>query len=137
MKFAEKLKAARRKNRLSQSRLAELVGVSVRTIQNYELAGMHPKQREIYYKLAEALGVDVNYLLTEDEELIFESYQKGGTESMRDVEKLISGVCGLFSGGSLPEEDLDAAMKAITEAYFAVKEENRKYAQNKKEAVNK
>lgn len=121
MKFAEKLKQARRAKGLSQSKLAELVGVSPRTVQNYELSGMHPKQRDIYYKLADALDVDVNYLLTEGEELIFRSYKKGGDESMRDVEELISGVCGLFSGGSLPEEDLDAAMKAITEAYFAVK----------------
>lgn len=126
MKFAEKLKKARTAKGLSQGRLADMVGVSVRTVQNYELSGMHPKQRNIYYKLAAALGVDVNYLLTEDEELIFRSYQKGGAESMRDVEELVSGVCGLFSGGSLPEEDLDAAMKAITEAYFAVKEQSRK-----------
>ena len=121
MKFAEKLKRARRAKGLSQGALAAKIGVSVRTVQNYELSGMHPKQRDIYYKLAEALGVDVNYLLTEGEELIFSSYKKGGAESMRDVEELIGGVCGLFSGGSLPEEDLDAAMKAITEAYFAVK----------------
>lgn len=131
MKFSEKVKKARKEKKLSQGRLAELIGVSPRTVQNYEIAGMHPKQREIYHKLAEALEVDVNYLLTEDEELIFESYQKGGVKSMHDVENLIGGVCGLFAGGSLPEEDMDAAMKAITEAYFAVKAENRKYTPQK------
>lgn len=105
-----------------------MIGVSTRTVQNYEIAGMHPKKRDIYYKIADSLDVEVNYLLTEGEEIIADAYQKGGIGSMRDVENLIDGVCGLFAGGDMPEEDMDAAMKAISEAYFAVKSENKKYS---------
>lgn len=131
MRFSEKLKLARKNKRLSQAKLAEIIGVSTRTVQNYEIAGIHPKQRDIYYKIADALDVEVNYLLTEDEEIISYAYQKGGIGSMRDIESLITGVCGLFAGGDMPEDDMDAAMKAISEAYFAVKAENKKYSPNK------
>ena len=126
MKFGEKVRNLRKKNKMSQGELAAAIGVSLRTVQNYEKSGMHPKQRDLYYRLAEVLNVDVNYLLTEDEEIIFDAYKKGGTGSMRDVEGLIKGVCGLFAGGSLPREDMDAAMKAISDAYFSVKDENKK-----------
>lgn len=123
MKFSGKIKQLRKEKNINQEELAKRLGVSKRTVQNYEIAGMHPKKREIYYKLAEIFEVDVNYILTEDEELILDAYQKGGTPAMRDVDKIIDNVCGLFAGGTLPEADMDAAMKAITEAYFAVKAE--------------
>ena len=46
-----------------------MLGVSLRrTITNYEKGESYPKQREIYGKMAEILGVDINYLLTENEE---------------------------------------------------------------------
>lgn len=131
MKFGEKVRNLRKKNKMSQGELAVAIGVSLRTVQNYEKSGMHPKQRDLYYRLAEVLNVDVNYLLTEDEEIIFDAYKKGGTGSMRDVEGLIEGVCGLFAGGSLPREDMDTAMKAISDAYFSVKDENKKYTPKK------
>lgn len=91
MKFGEKVRNLRKKNKMSQGELAVAIGVSLRTVQNYEKSGMHPKQRDLYYRLAEVLNVDVNYLLTEDEEIIFDAYKKGGTGSMRDVEGLIEG----------------------------------------------
>lgn len=131
MKFGEKLKKVRKEKHLNQEELANLSGVSKRTIQNYENAKMHPKKREIYYKLAEILEVDVNYLLTEDEELLISAYEKGGIGAMRDVNSLIDDVCGLFAGGTLPPQDLDAAMRAISDAYFSVKEENAKYSSKK------
>ncbi len=131
MKFGGKIKDLRKKAKLNQDQLAELVGVSKRTIQNYEISNMHPKQREIYYKLAKVFDVDVNYLLTEDEELLIDAYEKGGNEAVRDISQLVDSVCGLFAGGTLPDSDIDAAMKAISEAYFAVKQENLKYSSKK------
>ena len=131
MKFGEKIKSLRQQHGMSQGELAAALGVSVRTVQNYESAGMHPRRREIYYRLGEIFDVDVNFLLTEGEDAILGAYQRGGLTAARDVEELISGVCGLFAGGTLPPEDLDAAMKAISDAYFSVKEENKKYTPKK------
>ena len=78
MKFGDKLKIARNAKKLKQADLAKLVGVSSRTIQNYETADMYPKNRDIYYKLAEVLEVDVNYLLSEGEDFITEAQNKYG-----------------------------------------------------------
>ena len=133
MKFSEKVRKLRKEKKLNQDALAKILGVSKRTIQNYEIFDMHPKKREIYYKLAEIFDVDVNYLLTENEELLISAYEKGGAVAMQDVDKLINGVCALFAGGNMPPEDMDAAMKAISDAYFAVKTENSNHTAQKDE----
>ena len=44
---------------MSQGELAVAIGVSLRTVQNYEKSGMHPKQRDLYYRLAEVLNVEM------------------------------------------------------------------------------
>ena len=63
----------RREIGLNQEELAKKLGVSKRTVQNYENADMYPKSRGIYGKMADLFGVDVNYLLTEDEKFIAEA----------------------------------------------------------------
>ena len=131
MKFGEKVRKLRKEKGMTQTELAEELQITLRTVQNYESGSVHPKNREIYYRLAALFDVDSNYFMTEDEELIRAAYEKGGSKSAADVEQLIDGICGLFAGGSLPEEDMDAAMKAISDAYFSVKEENKKYTPKK------
>ena len=69
MKFGDKIKNLRVEKKLSQQALGELIGVSARTIQNYESGVSYPKTHEIYAKLANALGCNENYIKTEDEEL--------------------------------------------------------------------
>lgn len=131
MKFGEKLRLLRKDRNLNQENLGKMLGVTKRTIQNYEKSNMYPKKKETYNKLAEIFNVDVNYFRTEDEEYIVSAYERGGIEAARDINELTNVICGLFAGGDLPESDMDAAMKAISEAYFAVKEENIKYSPNK------
>ena len=70
MKFGEKLKYLRTEKKLTQADLAKAVGVSLRTYASYEQEGRYPRKRELYGKLAEQLGCDTNYLLTEDEEFV-------------------------------------------------------------------
>ncbi len=131
MKFGEKVRKLRKEKGMTQTELADSLGITLRTVQNYEAGSVHPKSRDIYYRLAEMFDVDKNYFMTEDEELIRAAFERGGRKSAADVEELIEGICGLFAGGELPEEDMDAAMKAISDAYFAVKEENKKYTPKK------
>ena len=121
MKFSGKLKKARQEKKINQDELARMIGVSKRTIQNYENAGMYPKKRDIYYKLAKILAVDVNYLLTEDEEFLIDGYKKSDIYDVYDVDELIERICNLFTGGSLPDSDLDILMEAISEADFTLK----------------
>ena len=50
-----------------------------------------------------------------------------GERGSRQAEKLIAEISGLYAGGSLAEEDMDAMMLAIQDAYWLAKKENRKY----------
>lgn len=131
MKFGEKIKTLRKEQKLSQADLAKAVGLSARAVQNYEIAGSYPKNREMYKKLAEVLKVDVNYLLTDDEEFISAAQEKYGRRGAKDAERLLSQITGLFAGGEITEDTKDEVMQAIQNAYWAAKKENQKYTPKK------
>lgn len=132
MKFGEKVKKSRTDAGLSQEDLAKKIGVSLRTITNYEAQNRYPKKREVYAKLAEVLGVDINYLMTEDEDFVVDASAKYGARGAKQAEQLISEVHGLFAGGELSESDKDGVMKALQQAYWECKEENvQKYTPKK------
>ena len=87
MKFCDKVKKERRAKGLTQQQFADMLGVSLRTITNYEKGESYPKQREIYGKMAEILGVDINYLLTENEEFYINANEKyGATGAQRNYQ---------------------------------------------------
>jgi len=131
MKFCEKIREARKNAGLKQDEFAKAIGVSLRTVSNYESGERYPKKRETYYKIAEVLKVDVNYLLTDDEEFLLEAEAKYGTKGARQAKALVGEVSGLFAGGELADEDLDEMMKGIQEAYWIAKEKNKKYTPKK------
>lgn len=131
MKFNEKIREARKNAGLKQEELAKAIGVSLRTVTNYESGERYPKKRETYHRIAEVLKVDVNYLLTEDEEFILEAEEKYGSRGARQAKALAAEVSGLFAGGELADDDLDEMMRGIQEAYWIAKEKNKKYAPKK------
>lgn len=131
MKFGEKVKKARTDLGMSQETFAKAIGVSLRTVTNYETGDRHPKKRELYAKMAEVLKVDVNYLLTEDEAFILDAAGKYGPSGSRQAQELIAEVSGLFAGGEMAEEDMDTMMRAIQEAYWQAKEKNKKFTPKK------
>ena len=131
MKFCEKIREARKNAGLKQDEFAKAIGVSLRTVSNYESGERYPKKRETYYKIAQVLKVDVNSLLTDDEEFLLEAEAKYGTKGARQAKALVAEVSGLFAGGELADEDLDEMMKGIQEAYWIAKEKNKKYTPKK------
>ena len=132
MKFGEKLRELRKQKHLSQTELGAAIGVSLRTLRGWEVEGRYPKQRELYAKLAEVLECDVDYLLTEKEAFITDSADRFGYRGERDARALVEDLTGLFAGGQMAEEDMDALMLAVQEAYVEAKRRNReKYAPKK------
>jgi len=107
MKFGEKVKAARKKMGISQEEFANEIGVSLRTVTNYETGDRYPKKREMYNKMASVLGVDVNYLLTDDEAFLLSAEKKYGHSGKKQAQALVSEIGALFSGGKLSEDDRD------------------------------
>ena len=125
MVFAERLKELRMRAGISQERLAREIDVSLRTVGKYELGHCWPSS-ELLPRIAKYFGVTIDSLLSNQDEYLAEAYKKGGTKGMKDVSLLVEEVSGMFAGGSLSEDDKDAAMKAIMNAYWFAKEENRK-----------
>lgn len=133
MKFGEKLKQARTDAGLSREELGKRIGVTSRSVYNYECNGAYPRKRNIYEKLAKELSVDVNYLLTEDEDFIVNASSSYGVRGKRQANQLMEEISGLFAGGGLADADLDEMMKAIQDAYWVAKAKNReKFTPRKK-----
>lgn len=126
MTFGEKVKAGRTKLGLTQEELANKIGVTVRVICSYEKDKSRPRGMERYKALAEALGENVNYLLSEDDAFIAEVEDKYGRRGAKQAQELLAEVTGLFAGGELADEDMREMVDAIQEAYLIAKKNNKK-----------
>lgn len=131
MGFKERLKDRRLELGILQSELAAKAGVSVRTIQNYELGSRRPQQMEVVQRLAEALSTSTSYLMDSEDHYVMAAQKQGGAKAARDIQELVAEVSGLFAGGTLDDEALEGAMKALNEAYWIAKENNKKYTPKK------
>ena len=131
MKFGEKLKMLRREKKLSQKALADLAGITTRTIQNYETNEILPKKRDTYNRLARALAVDATDLMSEDEDFVLSAGEQYGSRGVRQANAILEQVGALYAGGDLSEEDMDAFNRALQEAYWEAKSINQKFTPKK------
>lgn len=127
MKFGEKVKNLRQDQGLTQTDLAKQLGVSLRTVISYETGKSYPKRREIYAILADYFHIDVNYLLTEDEEFIAQTKENYDIQCPKSAHELVAQIRDLFTGCELSEIEKDALMQALQQAYWDSKEVNKKY----------
>ena len=131
MDFSQKIRNARTAKDMSQSELAKAAGISLRTIQNYELGARMPKKRETYTNLAQALGISEDVLMDENASFVIRANEQFGTGAADQAWNLVSGIAGMFAGGDLAEEDKDTIMQALQDAYWEAKKRNRKYVPKK------
>ena len=107
------------------------VTITNRVITSYETGKSFPRTRDAYKRIADALGVNVNYLLSDDEAFILGAKEQFGYRGKKGAEKLLAEVTGLFAGGEMAEEDMDELMLGIQEAYIEAKKRNKKYTPKK------
>lgn len=139
MQFNEKLKKLRTEAKLSQTELAKQVGITERSIYNYEMSGRVPKI-DVVKRIADALNVSVDYLTSEADledsrSRVFLSSAKEqfGQGGAMDAEILLERTSALFAGGELNQEAKDAFFESITQAYFHAKNVAREKASKKEE----
>ena len=108
MQFSERLTQLRRRYSISQTELANAVGVSRKSIQYYESGERYPRSG-VLVKLAEYFNVTVDHLTADGDAV---------TRSGYSTDALIGEVTALFAGGDLSEEDKDMVMRVIQEAYW-------------------
>ena len=117
MGFSEKLKAERKAVGLSQEKLAIALGVTKRTIINYEQGRTVPSLT-LMQKLSKCFDLPVTELVAESEEGPAKSDDAKGA---RAASRLVADAAALFAGGGMSDEDKDAVMRALQEAYWAAK----------------
>ena len=127
MTFAQKIKQLRTQQGMSQTQLGDAVGVSLRTVRGWETEGRYPKRHALYAQLAQTLSCDISYLMTEKESFITEAAEQFGNRGAKDAAALVGELTGLFAGGEMAQEDMDALMFAIQQAYLDAKMKNKKY----------
>jgi len=125
MKFGEKVREQRKRRKLSQTELAKELGVTLRTLGNYETGASHPKTRDIYFKLAAFFDVDVNYFLTEDEEFLTTVAERYGKRGLDQASVILDQTAALFAGGELSETDQIAFLHDMQRLFLDSKEKAR------------
>ncbi len=130
MEFKERLAKLRRLSGMTQAELAKELGITLRSVQNYELGARYPKTETIE-RIANIFGVDQNALISDEEYFIVEAKQKRGKRGQESAERLIRNANALFAGGDLSDEDKKNVFAALQKAYNMSTEINKKYTPKK------
>ena len=131
MTFGEKIKTLRKSKNLNQTQLANAIGVSLRTIRGWEIEGRYPKQHELYQKLADILGCDVSYLMTEDVSFVTEATEQYGSRGAKQAQQILEQAAAMFAGGELSDDDKTAFMDEIQMLYLDSKKRAKKFTPKK------
>ena len=133
--FADKVKDARISLGMSQTQLAQEVGVSSRSVQAYESGEKKPRQA-MMAKLAKALKVSIRFLSDDEcedpvadiekDNYIEEARERYGAKGARDMDQLLADNAALFAGGELSQDQKDAFFQAVMTAYVTCKEDAKK-----------
>ncbi|MCC2255955.1 helix-turn-helix transcriptional regulator [Ruminococcus sp. CLA-AA-H200] len=131
MTFGEKIKNLRKKKKMSQSQLADILGVSLRTIRGWEIEGRYPKQRGQYQKLANTLECDMAYLMTDTESFVTDVSEQYGSRGVKQAQQILEQAAAMFAGGDLSDEDKAAFMDEIQLLYLDSKRRAKKFTPKK------
>ena len=137
----EKIRERRMHLGLTQTELANKIGVTLRTITKYEKQGVMPRGRNLR-ELAKVLGVSEVYLANEEiedetygleEAPYIDSVRAAyGAKGANDMQNLLLETQAMFAGGDVPQADKDKFFQAVMEAYVATKEDARERFTNKR-----
>lgn len=130
MEFKERLAKLRRLSGMTQAELAKELGITLRSVQNYELGARYPKTETIE-RIANIFGIDQSALISDEEYFIVEAKQKRGKRGQESAERLIRNANALFAGGDLSDEDKKNVFAALQKAYNMSTEINKKYTPKK------
>lgn len=131
MTFGEKIQNLRKNKNLSQTQLANAVGVTLRTVRGWEIEGRYPKQHDLYQKLADTLDCDVSYLMAEGEAFITEASEQFGNRGAKQAQQILEQAAAMFAGGELSDDDKTAFMDEIQSLYLDSKKRAKKFTPKK------
>ena len=142
MEFGDRLRKMRVEHNLSQIELATKIGVSVRTLYNYETSGRIPKI-DVITNIAHIFGVTVDSLVSDPEQTSF-SYARReaflqtaknhyGSRGKKDAEAILESASALLKSSTMNGDAKNRFFQALTTAFLTAKEEARnKYGRKQK-----
>ena len=132
MGFGEKLRTVRLAKGISQVELSEVTGIARRTIIKYEMNGTKPRSKEMYQKLADALGVDISELMDDTDDFVIRAQEQYGSRGRRQAEEVVRTFRIAAAGGELDDDDLDFIKEAMMQTYEDAKKYNKRFANKTK-----
>ena len=133
-RFPEKLREARREAHMSQTQLAEIAGVTQRSLTNYE-RGVAIPRASVIRKMAGALNVTEEYLTNDQvddpnagrlrEDRVNAVRERFGGQGAQEMNELMERSVALLAGGTIDQEAKDAFFDALMTAYITCKNEAR------------
>ena len=133
--FGDNLKKYRTAMGISQEAFAEKCGMHRTYISAIECYRRSISLENIQ-RIADALGIEVSSLMDDNADFVIKATEKYGSRGHEQAERLIKEVSGLYAGGELAEEDMEAMMRAFQEAYRKPKQKNRKYVPKKYRGIS-
>lgn len=127
--FGEKIKLLRKQNNITQTQLAELTGVSLRTIINYEKYDKKPKQPEMYELLAKALNTEVSELQNTKGDYVSITKKKLTKTQQTPVDFLSAEINRIFASDEVSDEDKLTLLLNVEKSFW---KHNLKRKTNKK-----
>ena len=106
----------------TQIQIADELGITIR-LQYYE-EGKVPAAAQTD-KTDGNTGCYADELLSVQDQYLMEADEKGDSRDKRRIRQLVGEMHALFAGGELSDEDKDAAMRALNDAYWTAKEMNK------------
>lgn len=116
---------------MSQAQLAQELSVALRTVSGWENQNRYPKKRELYQNLADILGCDISYLMSEEESFITEASEQYGSRGAKQAQQILEQAAAMFAGGELSDEDKTAFMDEIQMLYLDSKQRAKKFTPKK------
>ena len=107
MTFGEKVRRLRKEKGWTQSELAKLSGLSLRTIISYEKGESYPKKRSTYDVLAEIFEIPSVELRSETDELDF--------QNLPEIPESMMEVIRIFNDPDLSGEEVMAQFQELWE----------------------
>lgn len=118
MPFSQRLKTLRKNNGLTQRQLADKIGISMRTLQNYESGTKYPRNEDTLKRIAEFFKVSETELVDADDKYVIRAVLSGTSLSAGELNSMVSQMSAMFAGGKLSQSDKDKVIRNLNEAYW-------------------